>query len=234
MCLKVTVCVGNYGYYGEGEMRDRWVDLPMEPDELRSELVAHGLLDETHEEVYISDYDGRPFGIDNGMFTEATPLHQLNMLAQLIEDRREACEVVDEALGTGCECPEDLLGLVNWILQADEMPYHRYDMPRSYAPSKEDFGWNFGCHMAQETGLLDALRQHGAEGYFDFSEYGSCVGNDCYLGESGYVDASVEMPDKRRYGWEDVEAMMPWDPVVEDRVERERKGPAPRRGGAHV
>lgn len=29
----IDVCVGNWGYYSEGELRDTWMHLPMDPDD---------------------------------------------------------------------------------------------------------------------------------------------------------------------------------------------------------
>lgn len=55
------VCVGNYGYYNEGELHDTWMRLPMDPDKIEPWLRSHGLFDEEHEEIYISDYDALPF-----------------------------------------------------------------------------------------------------------------------------------------------------------------------------
>lgn len=49
------VCVGNYGYYNEGELHDTWMRLPMDPDKIEPWLRSHGLFDEEHEEIYISD-----------------------------------------------------------------------------------------------------------------------------------------------------------------------------------
>ena len=50
----IDVCVGNWGYYSEGELRDTWMHLPMNPDEIEPWLRGHGLVDEEHEETYIS------------------------------------------------------------------------------------------------------------------------------------------------------------------------------------
>lgn len=57
----LDVCVGNYGYYNEGELHDTWMRLPMDPDKIEPWLRSHGLFDEEHEEIYISDYDALPF-----------------------------------------------------------------------------------------------------------------------------------------------------------------------------
>ena len=43
------VCVGNYGYYNEGELHDTWMRLPMDPDKIEPWLRSHGLFDEEHE-----------------------------------------------------------------------------------------------------------------------------------------------------------------------------------------
>ena len=48
------VCVGNYGYYNEGELHDTWMRLPMDPDKIEPWLRSHDLFDEEHEEIYIA------------------------------------------------------------------------------------------------------------------------------------------------------------------------------------
>lgn len=37
------VCVGNWGYYSEGELRDTWMHLPIDPDKIEPWLRSHGL-----------------------------------------------------------------------------------------------------------------------------------------------------------------------------------------------
>lgn len=37
------VCVGNYGYYNEGELHDTWMRLPMDPDKIEPWLRSHDL-----------------------------------------------------------------------------------------------------------------------------------------------------------------------------------------------
>ncbi len=34
----IKVCIGNYGYYNEGKLRDAWIDLPATPKEIGSFL----------------------------------------------------------------------------------------------------------------------------------------------------------------------------------------------------
>lgn len=42
------VCVGNWGYYSEGELRDTWMHLPMDPDELP-------VFDYLYDDMYVED-----------------------------------------------------------------------------------------------------------------------------------------------------------------------------------
>lgn len=74
------VCVGNYGYYNEGELHDTWMRLPMDPDKIEPWLRSHDLFDEEHEEIYISDYDALPFRCPD-VFDEYAHLDELNVLA---------------------------------------------------------------------------------------------------------------------------------------------------------
>ena len=58
----LNVCIGNYGYYNEGSLHDAWITLPKTEAEIRDFLHLNRLQDPLHEEIYISDYDGIPFG----------------------------------------------------------------------------------------------------------------------------------------------------------------------------
>lgn len=56
------VCVGNYGYYNEGELHDTWMRLPMDPDKIEPWLRSHGLFDEEHlvaqaDDLPVYDYE---------------------------------------------------------------------------------------------------------------------------------------------------------------------------------
>lgn len=103
--MSIDVCIGNYGYYNEGELRDAWISLPKTSEEISDFLSAHGLQDPEHEEIYISDYDGVPFGL-TGLFSEFTWLEDLNMLARQMEEREGAVEKVQGALDCGIDGPE--------------------------------------------------------------------------------------------------------------------------------
>lgn len=51
------VCVGNYGYYNEGELHDTWMRLPMDPDKIEPWLRSHGLFDEELVEKPVTPTD---------------------------------------------------------------------------------------------------------------------------------------------------------------------------------
>lgn len=97
----LDVCVGNYGYYNEGELHDTWMRLPMDPDKIEPWLRSHGLFDEEHEEIYISDYDALPFRCPE-VFDEYAHLDELNVLAmQLTLLPDGALEHIDAAVEYG-------------------------------------------------------------------------------------------------------------------------------------
>lgn len=209
---EIVVCIGNWGAYANGYLIDRWAELPMEPGDLArllSDMQAENADLGAGEEFYISDYDGTPFGIgysSRGPFSEDAPIEHLNLLAKLMELHPGACKVVEAALDTGCDCPDDVLGLANWILQADDIPLYSYgldqDAVHATTPAEK-----MGLSWAIDSGLFDALEKADAVGCFDFGAYGEAIGNDCFLGEDGYIDGSLDMPDEDRYDWDDIREM---------------------------
>lgn len=72
----LNVCIGNYGYYNEGSLHDAWITLPKTEAEIRDFLHLNQLQDSQHEEIYISDYDGIPFGT-RLLFNEFCHLHDV-------------------------------------------------------------------------------------------------------------------------------------------------------------
>lgn len=231
--MSIDVCIGNYGYYNEGELRDAWISLPKTSKEISDFLSAHGLQDPEHEEIYISDYDGVPFGLTN-LFDEYTRLNDLNMLARQMEAYPGAVEAVKGALGCGIDHPGSVIGLMNWIEQADEIPYYAYDYTGAYA--RDEWGQtcierlsadeNYGYTVLEDTDLMRMLEKDSdAMSAFDVERYGrfcSDSGN-VQLGDKGYVDGMQDMPDEDRYTREELAEMYgdpepgdePGAPVVE-------------------
>lgn len=124
----IDVCVGNWGYYSEGELRDTWMHLPMDPDEIEPWLRGHGLVDEEHEETYISDYDGLPFRCPQ-VFNEYARLDKLNVLAMQLTLLPEGDLAHIQAAIDHGEPLSRLDELMNLVAQADELPvfdFNRY------------------------------------------------------------------------------------------------------------
>lgn len=145
----LDVCVGNYGYYNEGELHDTWMRLPMDPDKIEPWLRSHGLFDEEHEEIYISDYDALPFRCPE-VFDEYAHLDELNVLAmQLALLPDGALEHIDAAVEYG-EPLNHLDELMNLVAQADDLPVYDYEYDEMHV---EDFN-RYG-EIAVNNGYVD-------------------------------------------------------------------------------
>lgn len=205
----ISVCVGSYGWYNEGELRDTWLDLPVDPSTIKPWLIEHRLWDRRHEEIYISDYDGVPLGCSyGGAFSECTMLEHLNMLAQLMDMLPLEVEKVEAFIKTCGDEPESVLGLCAWILQADDLPYFDYDVPdycRDDSPEEK-----YGLQLARYTKWYEQLEANGVSDYFSLEDYGRAWSANVCLGDEGYVDQCCDYPDEDRYSWDDIEQMMPW------------------------
>ena len=209
--MEFEVCVGNYGYYSEGELRDRWVTLPMRDEDLAAWLKASGLRDPMHEEVYVSDYDA-PLGIER--FGECASLDSLNMLAKVMDREGEgAVERVEAALDCGIDAPGTVSGLANLILQADEIPFYEYYFDGIGNCRNMGAEEKLGYTVAEETGLIDKLSEIGAEYYFDFERYGADLTiNEYTIGEDGYLDRCADMPAEDCYDLEELRGIAAeWD-----------------------
>ena len=207
MC-EISICIGNYGAYNEGHLIDRWVDLPMPEDELNAIIAdmrreAEGITGTPCEEFYVSDYDGMPFGISHGgLFGELSPIHEVNMLAHVMESCPRGTEVVQDVLEAGYETPDDIVGLANWIAGADEIPYYGYDCPEWCDDAYEKIGYTY---LSCEPWYI-SMAHDGADAFFDVAQYGEVVSQGLYLGDDGYVDASLPFPDQHALGYDELMA----------------------------
>lgn len=233
----ITVCIGNYGYYNEGELRDRWITLPKTDAEIQQFLTDNSLQDAQHEEIYISDYDGIPFGFDYGtIFSECTHLDDLNLLAKQMELRPDAVERVQEVLDTGCDAPGNIIELMNLVEQADEIPFYSYEYSDMY--NKDSWGQtcldrlsneeNYGYTLLEGTPLMELLEQNSAAmSAFDVGEYGrQCAESDYVtLSDEGYLDNTQDMPDLDYYSREELLEMITeeWDKEHESDAPQEQE-----------
>lgn len=217
--VQIRACVGNYGYYNEGELRDRWVSLPMEPKKLDAFLRESGLLDDEHEETYISDYDGLPLKVGGDVFGENADLDDLNTLALVMQGMSDWQRTAVECYFDAVDGAERVLDVINVCLQADDIPLSAYDYDGAW--STDQWGQtcverlspeeNFGYTLI-ESGCCEELRQLLDEdtfvsSAFDVERYGRMVAeadnvslyDDCYL----YADCCEDI-DMHRWSREEV------------------------------
>ena len=172
------VCVGNYGYYNEGELHDTWMRLPMDPDKIEPWLRSHDLFDEEHEEIYISDYDALPF-------------------------RCESLNYLDELMNLVAQADD----LPVYDYEYDEMhvedQWHETCLERStpeenYAYTVLDGDSEFWALMNRGNGELLYC--------FDFNRYGEIAVNNGYvdLCETCYVDKRADWPALDEYSFEEI------------------------------
>lgn len=213
---QIAVWIGNYGYYAEGELRDRRVELPMRDEDLDAFLREAGLLDAQHEEIYISDYDGIPLGMPYGeAFSEYTHLDDLNLLAKQMDlASPSTLEAVEGALGAMAEPPQTVVELMNLIAQADEIPFAEWPDELDYSSPEERLAYA----IAGEVGGVERLDRSTLEAHFDYASYGRLLADEgIAIGDDGYLDAPAQDDLTGRYGAEEVieEAeLLGWDGSV--------------------
>ena len=178
----LDACVGNYGYYNEGELHDTWMRLPMDPDKIEPWLRSHGLFDEEHEEIYISDYDALPFRCPE-VFDEYAHLDELMNLVAQADDLPVYDYEYDEMH------VED---------QWHETCLERSTPEENYAYTVLDGDSEFWALMNRGNGELLYC--------FDFNRYGEIAVNNGYvdLCETCYVDKRADWPALDEYSFEEI------------------------------
>ena len=215
----LNVCIGNYGYYNEGSLHDAWITLPKTEAEIRDFLHLNQLQDSQHEEIYISDYDGIPFGT-RLLFNEFCHLEDLNLLAkQLVTANPADLEKVGAWIQAN-DTPESLVELMNLIEQADEIPFYSWGYDGAY--DKDEFGSmiyttmspekNYGYEMVEQNGelkhILDSSSQ--IESAFDYEKYGRAYteGGEVTVLRDGYIDNCADGPDVDYYDRDELASLI--------------------------
>lgn len=195
----ITVCVGNWGYHSEGYLHDARITLPKTEQEIKDFLEVNRLSDAQHEEIYISDYDEVPFGLDS-LFTEYTHLDDLNLLAKQVSMAYPSDLEKVEAYVQAEDAPSSVLELMNLIEQVDGIAMFDYcydgmDAVDQWGDSyihRASNSKNFGHTMAEENlDLMAALNADpDAKSAFDFERYGQMIAerDNITLLENGYID----------------------------------------------
>lgn len=181
------VCVGNYGYYNEGELHDTWMRLPMDPDKIEPWLRSHDLFDEEHEEIL-----------------------QLALLPD------GALEHIDAAVEYG-EPLNHLDELMNLVAQADDLPVYDYEYDEMHVEDQwhetclerstpeENYAYTVLDGDSEFWALMN--RGNGELLYcFDFNRYGEIAVNNGYvdLCETCYVDKRADWPALDEYSFEEI------------------------------
>lgn len=205
-----SVCIGNYGYYAEGEQHDAWLDLPATNAEMAEFMKTHKLQDKEYEEIYISDYDMPTMFNCENLFTEYTSLTMLNALAEQLAECCDDLTTVEhyaeyQYLNSICE-------LMNVIEQREDIPFYGYIDPSDNWSDEANYGYT----VAYETGLVDKLQELHIEGCFSYERYGEQMSQGAQLFQDGYIDACADGPDLNYYDRDELLAMYGQDEANEN------------------
>lgn len=148
------IFVNTWGNYNEnGADGGRWIDLPMDQEELDATLadIAEAMGDRDPE-FCIHDYES---DIDGLEISEMSNIDELNELAQQMEDLADyELEAVAAMLSEGYELEEAIEKAGDCIIWSDCSDME--DVARAYC---------------DETGLLDSIPEN-LRNYFDFEAFG--------------------------------------------------------------
>lgn len=158
----IKVFITDLAAYNEGNLVGKWVELPMEEEELETviqEILQEGHCGEVlcyHEEWFITDYEA-PFRVG-----EYEDIYRLNEWAERLEDCREDCrqedyEDVIQAIFDYAGSIEEGFGILE-----DGRYRVFYD-----CKGMPDVAWE----VVNEQGLLNNVPENIAR-YFDYEAYG--------------------------------------------------------------
>lgn len=171
---EVKVWVGNLGKYNEGNLVGRWIELPIDEDDLEKVLESIGIDNEEYEEIFIADYD-LPF--DSQELGEYTSIERLNEIAERYEDLSEYEKEVFNEISSDFNLDEAF----DIVEDGDYMIYSDCD----------DMG-DVAMQYVEETGLLDNVPGDLVD-YFDYQSYGRDMENNGYYIRSSYCDGYIEI-----------------------------------------
>ena len=153
----MKIYITNLGKYVEGYLIGKWVQLPIDEDDLEKVLEAIGI-DDYYEEFFISDYETEIVGVGNSI-GEYSSLVELNKLAERLESLCQYdADKLDAVLEyTSCRGVTELLELIDELDSFDLLP----DVDDDEA---------LGYYYADECCCID-IPEH-IRSYFDFESYG--------------------------------------------------------------
>lgn len=168
---EVKVWVGNLGKYNEGNLVGKWIELPIDEDDLEKVLESIGIDNEEYEEIFIADYD-IPF--DSKELGEYTSIERLNEIAERYNDLEEYEKEVFNEISADFKLDEAF----DIVEDGDYMIYSNCD-------DMTDVAYEY----VEETGLLDDVPETVAQ-YFDYESFGRDMEIEGHFIKSndGYVE----------------------------------------------
>lgn len=164
---EAKVWIGNLEKYNEGDLVGRWIELPINEDDLEKVLESIGV---DNEEIFIADYD-LPF--DSKELGEYTPIERLNEIVERYNDLEEGDKYIFNIITDGLSLDKafDVVKNDDYVtyLNCDDMT----DVAHEYV---------------EETRLLDDVPETISP-YFDYELFGRDMERECHFIKfnGGYV-----------------------------------------------
>lgn len=171
---EVKVWVGNLGKYNEGNLVGRWIELPIDEDDLEKVLESIGIDNEDFFILFIADYD---IHFDSKELGEYTSIERLNEIAERYNDLEEYEKEVFNEISTDFKLDEAF----DIVEDGDYMIYSNCD----------DMG-DVAMQYVEETGLLNNVPGDLVD-YFDYQSYGRDMEINGYYIRSSYCDGYIEI-----------------------------------------
>lgn len=183
------VYITNLGKYNEGELCGKWIELPIEEEDLNKVFDEIEICHEDEEGNEIKYYDavGNPYeeyfftdletDIDGLKIPERVSVEDLNEMAEEIDNLyEEEQEILSGLLKEGGYSYEDAISIIN--NQQYCVFYNCFDMSE------------VAEQVVEQCGYLDEMPEH-LRSYFDYEAFGRDLdieGNYVYCGEGVYVE----------------------------------------------
>lgn len=166
----IKIYVGTYGKYNGGSLEGKWLELPMNEEELQEELEKIGE-GEDDPEYMIEDFE-----IDNGIYFKISETEDLNVLNELAEGLENLSDYEIEILNAYLDEGESIKKALDKVQNRDGF-YIEGD-------TDEDLACNY---INEVYGGVEALDRETLERYFDFEGFGRDLAFDAIKTENGYL-----------------------------------------------
>lgn len=158
--MKIYGFITNFGKYNEGYLMGKWVEFPIEKDELNDALKEIGctyenengnLQNPLYEEYFFSDWE---CDVDLGL-GEYVSIEELNEIAERLSGLSEYDEKIFKAALEYSGDFEKAIEINNWILLDDV---------------RDDY--ELGYYWIEESGYYDLSNMGNLSNYIDYESFG--------------------------------------------------------------